>query len=248
MLLQILFLMGEDIEKAISHAKEMINNGAHMIDVGGESTRPGYTLISNEEEIRRIVPVIRRLRQDTDAIISVDTYKPEVARAAVENGAHIINDIWGLQRDPAMVKVAAEYQVPIILMHNQDGTDYKDLMGNLIEFLQKSIKMALDAGVANDKIILDPGVGFGKNFEQNLEVMANLRQIRELGYPVLLGTSRKSTIGKILDVPPKERVSGTVATTTLGIIQGMDIVRVHDVRENSDAAKVTDAIVRKTYG
>ncbi|SHJ01930.1 dihydropteroate synthase [Parasporobacterium paucivorans DSM 15970] len=238
-----------DTDKAVEHAKDMLHDGAVMIDVGGESTRPGYTLISEEEEIRRISPVIRRLREETDAIISVDTYKPKVAVAAIDSGAHIINDIWGLQSDPEMIRVAAKYQVPVIIMHNQDGTFYKDLMGEIKAFLVQSIDIALKGGLKNENIILDPGVGFGKTMEQNMEVMANLDQIRELGYPVLLGTSRKRMIGSILGLnEPKLRVNGTVATTVMGIMQGIDIVRVHDVRENAEAAKITDAIMRNLNG
>jgi dihydropteroate synthase len=234
-----------NVEDAVNHAREMIRDGAEFIDVGGESTRPGYTLISDEEEIRRIVPVIKRLREETDTIISVDTYKSEVAKAALESGAHIINDIWGLQRDPEMIRIAARYQVPVIIMHNQDGTEYKDYINDIKEFFRRSISLALDAGLKQENIILDPGIGFGKDLKQNRDIMVNLMELRELGYPVLLGTSRKSMIGKMLNVPPKERVSGTVATTVMGIMQGVDIVRVHDVRENADAAKVTDAIMRK---
>lgn len=234
-----------NVEDAVNHAREMIRDGAEFIDVGGESTRPGYTLISDEEEIRRIVPVIKRLREETDTIISVDTYKSEVAKAALESGAHIINDIWGLQRDPEMIRIAAKYQVPVIIMHNQDGTEYKDYINEIKEFFHQSISLALEAGLKRENIILDPGIGFGKDLKQNRDIMVNLMELRELGYPVLLGASRKSMIGKMLNVPPKERVSGTVATTVMGIMQGIDIVRVHDVRENADAAKVTDAIVRK---
>lgn len=236
-----------DTDKAVEHARDMIRAGAVMIDVGGESTRPGYTMISDEEEIRRIVPVIKRLSVETEAVISVDTYKPEVARAALESGAHIINDIWGLQSDPKMIEVAVEYQVPVVIMHNQDGTNYRNLMEDVKNFLKESIEIALKAGLKKENIILDPGIGFGKNMEQNMEVMANLSQIRELGYPVLLGTSRKRMIGAILNQDqPKMRVNGTVATTVMGIMQGVDIVRVHDVKENAEAAKVTDAIMR-TY-
>lgn len=235
-----------NVENAVLHAKTMIAQGAHMIDVGGESTRPGFSEVSEEEEIRRVVPVIKRLREETEAIISIDTTKPEVAKAAIENGAHIINDIWGLQKDPKMIEVAAKYQVPVIIMHNQNNTDYKeDMIEEIKRFLQESIKIAIAGGLKEENIILDPGVGFGKTSEQNMELMASLKEIRDLGYPVLLGTSRKSMIGKILDVPPKDRVSGTVATTVMGIMQGMDIVRVHDVLENAQAAKVTDAIMRK---
>lgn len=235
-----------DINKAVEHAMEMIHDGAHMIDVGGESTRPGFTPVSAEEEAGRVVPVIKILSEQTDAIISVDTTKASVAEEAIKNGAHIINDIWGLQKDPEMIAVAAKYQVPVVIMHNQDGTDYEgDLVENVNKFLKESIRIAIDGGLKEENIILDPGIGFGKTPVQNMEVMRRLKEIRQLGYPVLLGTSRKSMIGKILDVPAKERGIGTVATTVMGILQGMDIVRVHDVKENAQAAKVTDAISRR---
>lgn len=235
-----------DTNKAVEHAKLMIAQGAHMIDVGGESTRPGFVPVSAEEEIRRVVPVVKRLKEETDVVISIDTTKAVVAQEAVKNGAHIINDIWGLQKDEDMIGVAAKHQVPVIVMHNQNGTKYQeDMVDSVIKFLKGSIEMALKGGLKKESIILDPGIGFGKTPEQNMEIMARLAEIRDLGYPVLLGTSRKSMIGKILDVPPKERCAGTVATTVMGIMQGMDIVRVHDVLENAQAAKVADAIVRK---
>jgi len=235
-----------DTNKAVEHAKLMIAQGAHMIDVGGESTRPGFVPVSAEEEIRRVVPVVKRLKEETDVVISIDTTKAVVAEEAVKNGAHIINDIWGLQKDEDMIGVAAKYQVPVIVMHNQNGTEYQeDMVDSVIKFLKDSIDIALKGGLKRESIILDPGIGFGKTPEQNMEIMARLAEIRDLGYPVLLGTSRKSMIGKILDVPPKERCAGTVATTVMGIMQGMDIVRVHDVLENAQAAKVADAIVRK---
>lgn len=235
-----------NVEMAVEHGKEMLKEGAHMIDVGGESTRPGFTPVSAEEEARRVVPVIKRLREETDAIISVDTTKATVAEEAIKNGAHIINDIWGLQMDPEMIAVAAKYQVPVVIMHNQDGTDYEgDLVENVNKFLEESIRIAIDGGLKEENIILDPGIGFGKTPEQNMEMMRRLKEVRDLGYPVLLGTSRKSMIGKILDVPAKERGIGTVATTVMGILQGMDIVRVHDVKENAQAAMVTDAIARR---
>lgn len=238
-----------DTDKAVLHGKKMLFEGAHIIDVGGESTRPGFTPVSVEEEIRRITPVIQRLHEETDALISVDTTKAQVAEAAIQAGAHIINDIWGLQNDPDMIAVAAKHQIPVIIMHNQDGTFYDgDMMDHILAFFQDSIEIARKGGLKEENIILDPGIGFGKTSEQNVALMSRLGEIRALGYPVLLGTSRKSMIGKILNVPAKERGAGTVATTVLGIIQGMDIVRVHDVLENAQAAKVTDAIVRNNHG
>ncbi|RKD32970.1 dihydropteroate synthase [Thermohalobacter berrensis] len=235
-----------DVDVAIEHAKRMVEEGADIIDVGGESTRPGAVEISAEEELRRIAPVLERLVKEIDVPISVDTYKAKVAERALEIGAHIINDVWGLQRDPDIASVVAKYNVPVIVMHNQKGTEYeKDIMEEICDFFNKSIDIAKKAGVKKEQIILDPGIGFGKTPEQNMHVMSRLGELNDLGYPILLGTSRKSMIGKILDLPPKERVEGTVATTVMGIIQGVDIVRVHDVKENLRAAKVTDAIVRR---
>lgn len=234
-----------ELENAIEHAKEMVQQGADILDIGGESTRPGHTVISVEEELSRVVPVIERLVKEVEAPISVDTYKSEVAEGALKAGAHMINDIWGLQKDENMAKVIAKYDVPVTIMHNQDGTEYKtDIMEEIFRFLKKSISIALEAGIKPENIILDPGIGFGKTPGQNMEVMNRLDELNYLGYPVLLGTSRKSMIGKILDLEPQFRVEGTVATSVIGAIKGVDIVRVHDVVENYRALKVTDAIVR----
>lgn len=237
-----------DIDKALEHAKKMLSEGADIIDIGGESSRPGHTRISAEEEMRRVIPVIRRIKEETDAIISLDTIRAEVAEEGIKNGVHIINDIWGLQHDNNVAVIAAKYGTPVIIMHNQMGNVYTgDMVEEIKRFLLESIRIAKTAGVKDEKIILDPGIGFGKTSEQNLILMSRLREIRDLGYPLLLGASRKSMIGKILDLPPKDRVEGTIATTVLGIIQGVDIVRVHDVMQNSRAAKVTDAIIRRIY-
>jgi dihydropteroate synthase len=233
------------VDRAVEHAKQMLREGADIIDIGGESSRPGHSRITAEEEIRRVMPVINRLAQETDAILSLDTIRSEVAEEAVKNGIHMINDIWGFQEDAALAVVAAEYGTPVVLMHNQNGTEYEgDMIEEIKRFLTESVRIAKEAGVHEDKIILDPGLGFGKTPEQNLLVMSRLGEIKSLGYPVLLGASRKSLIGKILDVPPKDRDEGTIATTVLGIVQGIDIVRVHNVLANVRAAKVTDAIVR----
>lgn len=237
-----------NMDKSIEHALDMIKNGADIIDVGGESTRPGYEVIADEEEIRRINPVIRNLKEKITVPISIDTYKSKVAEEALRNGADILNDIWGLQKDPDIASVAANYDVPVIIMHNQQGTDYsKDIITSMRDFFDMSIDLAIKSGISEDNIILDPGIGFGKTPVQNMEVMKRLSELKYMGYPILLGTSRKSMIGKILDVPAKERVNGTVATTVMGIIEGVDIVRVHDVKENAEAAKVTDAIYRGNY-
>lgn len=233
------------VDAALKHAKDMILEGADIIDVGGESTRPGSSEVGAAEELERVLPVVERLVKEIDVLISVDTYKAAVAEKALEAGAHIINDIWGLQREPEIAAVAAKYNAPVIMMHNQNGTDYeKDIMEEMCDFFKKSIEIALKAGVKKENIILDPGIGFGKTPEQNMIVMSRLGELNDLGYPILLGTSRKSMIGKILDLPAEERTEGTVATTVMGIMQGIDIVRVHDIKENFRAAKVTDAIVR----
>ncbi len=235
-----------DIDVAIEHVKKMIDDGVDIIDVGGESTRPGYTLISDEEEISRVVPIIKAIKENFDIPISIDTYKAKVAEKALEAGADLINDIWGFKKERDMAKVAAKYSVPCCLMHNRENEDYKDLMEDILEDLRESIKIAKDAGVKDENIILDPGIGFAKSHEQNLETMNNLERLKELRYPVLLGTSRKRMIGFTLDLPVEERVEGTVATTVIGIMKdSCDFVRVHDVLENSRAAKMTDAIVRR---
>ncbi|KJS22353.1 MAG: dihydropteroate synthase [Clostridiaceae bacterium BRH_c20a] len=235
-----------DVEKAVAHAHIMVREGADIIDIGGESTRPGFEEISAEEELERVLPVLKRLIKEIDVPISVDTYKAEVAREVLSIGANIVNDQWGLKKDPSLAEVIAQWQVPAIFMHNQAGIEYQnDILEEIKLSLQESIDIALDAGVRKENIILDPGIGFGKNPEQNMVVMARLHELNELGYPILLGTSRKSMLGKILDLPPKDRIEGTVATTVMGIMQGIDIVRVHDIKENWRAAKVTDAIIRK---
>jgi len=238
-----------DLDKALEHARKLVRDGADIIDVGGESTRPGSLELGENEELARVLPVVKKLVKEINVPISVDTYKSTVAEEVLKAGAHIINDVWGLTRGN-MAEIVGKYNVPIIIMHNQKGTEYKrDIITALKIFFQKSINKALTAGVKGENIILAPGIGFGKTLAQNIEVMARLNELNDLGYPLLLGTSRKSMIGKILDLPPKERVEGTVATTVMGIMQGIDIVRVHDVLENYRAVKVTDAIIRgKEHG
>lgn len=233
------------VESAIIHAKEMIEQGADIIDVGGESTRPGSAKVTQEEELARVIPIIKALSKKINVPISVDTYKAEVAKQAIEAGAHIINDVWGAKADKKMAEVAATYKVPIILMHNRDNRDYQDLVPDMISDLQESISIVRAAGVRDEKIILDPGIGFAKNFEQNIVALQNLEKITELGFPVLLGTSRKSFIGQILDLPPEQRGEGTGATTCLGIQKGCHMVRVHDVLLNARLAKVMDVLVGK---
>lgn len=236
----------DNIDAALTHVKEMIEAGADIIDIGGESTRPNHTPVGEEEEIKRIVPIIKAVREKFDIPISIDTYKAKVAEKAIEAGADLINDVWGFKKDKDMARVAAKYNVPCCLMHNRENEDYKDLMEDILEDLRESIKIAKDAGVKDENIILDPGIGFAKSHEQNLETMNKLERLKELGYPVLLGTSRKRMIGFTLDLPVEERVEGTVATTVIGIMKdACDFVRVHDVLENARAAKMTDAIVRR---
>ena len=234
-----------NVDIAIKHAKEMIEDGADIIDIGGESTRPGHKFVSSDEEIKRIVPVIKELKKEIKVPISIDTYKSQVAEEVLKLGADMINDVWGLTYDDDMAGVIAKYDAHVCIMHNQDGTNYdKDIMESIKEFLQNSIDKALAAGVKKEKIVIDPGIGFGKTFEQNIEVLKRLSELQDLGYPVLLGTSRKSVLGKIVNVEPKERLVPTIATTVLGIRDGVDIVRVHDVRENLHAAVVADKMYR----
>ncbi|MGM0501714.1 MAG: dihydropteroate synthase [Bacillota bacterium] len=234
-----------DVEKAVKRAQEMVAQGADIIDIGGESTRPGAQKVTPQEEIDRIKPVIEAVVKNIEVPISVDTYKPEVAQAMLEAGVDMINDVRGLQWDPKMAEVVAQYDVPIVIMHNGRGNDSnKDIIAAIKTFLRESIREAKKAGVKEKNIILDPGIGFGISQFENREIMRRLDEIKRLGYPLLLGTSRKSMLGEILDVPPQERVEGTVATTVMGIMQGVDIFRVHDVAENLQAAKVTDVIWR----
>ncbi|KXG45106.1 dihydropteroate synthase [Tepidibacillus decaturensis] len=228
---------------ALEHAKKMIADGADIIDVGGESTRPGHQEISVEEELERVIPVIRALAKEIKVPISVDTYKAEVAQQAIEAGAHIINDVWGFKKDPNMAKVVAEYQVPVILMHNRMNMEYDSLMDDIIADLRESIQIAITAGVKADQIILDPGIGFAKTYQDNLQVMNRLDEIVALGYPVLLGTSRKSIIGNTLHLPVDERLEGTAATVAMGIVKGCKIMRVHDVKEMKRVCKMMDAMI-----
>ncbi|MFS0836405.1 dihydropteroate synthase [Paenibacillus sp. 1P03SA] len=234
------------VEHAVKHALSMVEEGADMIDIGGESTRPGHAPVSLQEELERVVPVIRELVRHVKVPVSVDTYKAEVARQAIEAGAHIINDVWGFQADPDMAGVAAQAGCPVILTHNRREAVYMDFLADVLQDLRESVDLALSAGVKRSNIILDPGIGFAKSYEQNLWLMNRLEAISELGYPVLLGTSRKSMIRTTLGLPSDDVVEGTAATTALGIAQGCDIIRVHDVRAMKRVAVMTDAIVRGT--
>lgn len=244
------------VEAAVAQGIQMEKDGADILDVGGESTRPGSTPISLEDELARVIPVIARLAKEVKVPISIDTYKAEVARQAVAAGASIINDVWGGRREPGILRVAAESGVPIILMHNRSQAaevegeryvrvEYKDLMGDIKKELQEQVDVALAAGVTAENIIIDPGIGFGKTVEQNLELVNRLGELKELGYPVLVGPSRKSFVGYTLDLPASERLEGTLAAVTLCIQKGADVVRVHDVKETDRAVKFTDAVVRR---
>ena len=232
------------LDAALYHAEEMIEEGAMLIDIGGESTRPGYTMISDEEEIERVVPVIEALKSRFDVPLSLDTYKSKVAKAGIESGIYLINDIWGLKYDKAMAKVVADSGLPICIMHNRDNTDYTDFMTDVVSDLKESVDMAITAGIERDKLILDPGVGFAKNLEQNIIVMKELERLNCFKLPILLGTSRKSVIGLTLDLPKDERVEGTLVTTVLAVIKGCMFVRVHDVKENIRTIKMAEALFK----
>ncbi len=241
--------LGSDVDSAVNLAKSFQEWGADMVDVGGESTRPssiyaGAGPASADEELARVLPVIEALETEIDIPVSIDTYKAAVAERAVAAGADMINDVWGFVRDPDMARVAAEAGVPVVLMHNQDHTEYDDLVPDITSRLRWLVDRAVDAGVALENIILDPGMGFGKTAEHNLEILRRLAELRVLGRPLLVGMSRKSTIGYVLDLPVEDRVEGTAATVALSIANGADIVRVHDVKEMARVAKMSDAVVR----
>lgn len=250
------------LQRALEQGQEFAAAGVDFLDVGGESTRPGALPVGEEEELRRVLPVVRALVSEFEVPISVDTYRAGVAKAALEAGASLINDVWGLKADPELAGVVARYHAPVILMHNRSswahaeikqslggryiGMAYEDLLGEIQHELLESVALAQAAGVANENIILDPGIGFGKTVEQNLELIDRLGEICSLGYPVLLGVSRKSFIGYTLDLPPDQRLEGTAAAVAVGIVRGADIVRVHDVRQMIQVTRLTDAIVRRS--
>jgi dihydropteroate synthase len=239
----------ESIDNILTHASSMVSEGVDIIDIGGESTRPGSANIGIETEVSRVIPAIKIIKGAFKIPVSLDTSKARVGQKGLEAGADMINDVWGFQRDPDLAKVTASFNVPAVLMHNQVGSDYSgDIVDNIKSFFDKSINIALKAGIKNEFIILDPGIGFGKTQEHNREVLARLGEFNDLGFPILLGTSRKSIIGTILNLPPKDRLEGTLATSTMGIISGVDILRVHDVKENLRAAQVTDKIIRRCNG
>ena len=246
-----------DVEEAVARTERLSSDGADIIDIGGESTRPGSTPLSTDEELRRVIPVVEKLANKISVPLSVDTYKLEVARQALNAGANMVNDIWGLRKEPRLAELAAQKDVPIALMSNQRDSPCHDIMSTLISDFKRAIKQALDAGVPWENIIIDPGIGFGKTQEQNLEILQRLEELKVLGRPILLGSSRKSFIGWILDLTPAQRsnkvpfvppadqrLEGTAATVAIGIAKGTDIVRVHDVKEMARVCKMSDAIVR----
>lgn len=233
-----------DRDRALKRTEEMLAQGADVIDIGGESTRPGYTPLSDEEEIARVAPVIEAVKARFEVPVSLDTYKAEVAQAGIRAGADLINDIWGLGHDDKIASVIAENKVPCCLMHNRKQADYSDLMQDMKADLQKTLALADQAGIPRDRIILDPGLGFAKTPAHNLEVVRRLEELKPLGCPLLLGASRKSFIGLALNLPPEDRVEGTLVTTVFAVLQGCMFVRVHDIRENLRAVRMAEAILR----
>lgn len=232
------------LDNALKQAEKMINDGADILDIGGESTRPGYIQISDQEEIERVVPIIKALKANFDIPISCDTYKSHVADEAIKAGADMINDIWGLKYDKDMANIVARADVPICIMHNRDNKNYTDLISDIKADLSECIDIAKSAGIKDNKIIIDPGIGFAKTLEDNLSATNHLEDFLSLGYPILYGSSRKSMIGLTLNLPTDERLEGTLATTVIASIKGAMFVRVHDVRENRRAISMTQAIIR----
>lgn len=230
------------LSSAIEHASQMVIDGVDIIDVGGESTRPGYTMISEEEEMERVVPVIKAIKERWDVPVSIDTYKAKVARAAVGAGADMINDIWGLCYDGEMAGVVKETGVPVCIMHNRKEAVYTNYMEDVFKDIGESLKIAKEAGISPDRIILDPGIGFAKNYEQNLIMLKNLEELKQFGYPLLLAASRKSVIGLATNLPADEREEGTIVTSVLAAQAGYFMVRVHDVKKNARAIKMMEAI------
>lgn len=237
------------LQAAVEQAKRMVAAGADMIDIGGESTRPGSAIVTLEEELQRVIPVVEALIEAGITVpLSVDTYKAEVARQALAAGAHVLNDIWGLKREPEMAQLAAQYGCPIVIMHNRNEAVYDDYIPDVIEDLLQSIRLAHASGIRDSQIILDPGVGFAKTYEQNLQLMNELHRIVAIGYPVLLGTSRKSMITRTLGLPPNDVQEGTAATVCMGIHQGCSIIRVHDVLKMKRVALMMDTMLNHKGG
>jgi len=237
--------IGGNTDSAVEQAKRFIAEGADIIDIGGESTRPDCSPVSAEEEIDRVIPIIKRLANEVTVPISIDTYKAEVARRAIAAGAVMINDVWGLKQDTKLAEVAAGAGVPLVLTSNQRDNPARDIVSSVIEGLKESIGLAIGAGISRQNIIIDPGIGFGKTLEQNLELLDRLAELKSLKLPVLLGTSRKSMIGLVLEVPAAERIMGTAATVAIGIKNGADIIRVHDIKQMAQVCKMSDAVVRR---
>lgn len=235
-------------EAAIIQIGRLIKEGADIIDIGAESTRPGYSGISAEEEWNRLEPILQVLRKNCPVPISVDTQKAAVAEKALEYGVQIINDIWGLQKEPDMAKVIGLHQAAVVIMHNRDNTEYRNLMSEILEFFERSIQIALRNGIKENQIMLDPGIGFGKTIEQNIEVLSRLDEFKILGFPLLLGVSRKSVIGRTLNLPVEQRLEPTLALGVLGVAAGAEILRVHDVLENKKAVLMADQIIRRKRG
>lgn len=231
------------LDAALFHAEEMLKEGADIIDIGGESTRPGHQVIPDEEEIARVTPVIEAVKSRFDVPVSIDTYKGNVTEAALQAGADLVNDIWGFKHDSRVAELTAKYDAACCLMHNRHEAVYGNYLEDVLSDLTECVHIAKEAGVAEDKIILDPGVGFGKTYEMNLEIVKHLEILHRLGYPVLLGTSRKSMIGLTLDLPADDRVEGTLATTVMGVMKGCAFVRVHDIKENARVIRMTEAIL-----
>jgi len=241
-------LLAKGVAAAVAQARAMVEEGADLLDIGGESTRPGHPPVDEDEELRRVIPVVRAVRVALPGIpLTIDTTKPTVAGAALDAGADAINDVWGVDPERGLSRLAASRKVPIVLMHNRAEPRYTDLVGDVVADLRRAVEAALAAGVDESNVLVDPGIGFGKTADQNLELLRRLHEVRALGRPILLGTSRKSTLGKVLDLPPSERLEATLVTTALGIAAGVDIVRVHDVAANMRAARMADAIVRGTW-
>ena len=236
--------LGGSVQAAVEQAMRFQDEGADFLDIGAESTRPGHTPVTEAEELARLLPSLEAVAARVSIPISVDTWKSGVARAALGCGARIINDVWGLRADPDIAAVAAEHGAGLVLMHNQRGHDYDNLLNGVLAGLRGSVETALEAGVPRANVIVDPGIGFGKTADQNLEVLRNLEQVKGLGLPLLVGTSRKSTLGLLLGLPPEQRLEGTAATVALAIAAGADLVRVHDVREMARVCRVSDAIIR----
>lgn len=238
--------LGPDMEAAVAQGRRFAQEGADILDVGGESTRPGFQAVSLEEELSRVLPVVERLAREVDVPVSIDTFKEPVARAALEAGAHLVNDIWGFRHDPAMAPLVAEFGVPAVIMHNQRGRDFHDVIGDIRAGLEVSLGLAEQAGVPRRRLIIDPGFGFGWAEEHSLEMLRRLGELGDVGLPVLIGTSRKSTIGAALGgVPVEERLMGTAATVAIAIAHGADIVRVHDVAEMVQVCRMADAVLRR---